>query len=420
MPPRLANRLLRQLSATLPFAILFFGCLKSLDESLLDAKDAGAGSGGTDGGGTGGTGGKDGGTGATGGTGGTGATGGTGGADGGGTGGTDGGGTGGSDAGDGGVIAYDPSKFPVTNIVAATAPVVLATDDTDIFYTVDNGINEPLNRIPLAGGANTTLLTLERPHTLIAPATSSFIFAGGGQNSGNGGTLIRTDKVGGAAQPITTSTGSMGPAIGLVASADGFAYVTFQADPSIHKPALARFDLASGTSAAVLYNAVTDESGGRVVTAGGCAYWVSSGHIFTMPSGGAPDVASGLMNQVSNAVGLAASASTIYYTLSTGSVWSRQVTALCDGTGPGEKKLTEGFTGIGDVIVFRTAPTIAWSAQGNLSSNFAGGGIFMMPAAGGQVTQIAPQDSGPATLIDAPSDVVFAVTSGEIRRVPKP
>jgi hypothetical protein len=413
MPEVLLGRLLRRLTLALPIAMVATGCFKSLDESLLDGHDGGGV------GGLGGTGAKDGGTGASGGLGASGGTGGTGGGTDGG--GTDGGGTGGSDADAGGIVPYDPTKFPVSVITSGTATVVMATDDTDVFFTVDNGISQPLDRVSLGGGAVTTLLNLERPHALAAPSTSGLVYAGGGQDSGNGGTLLRTDKVGGVPESITTNTGSMGPVIGIHAAADGFVYATFQADPTLHKPALARFDQAAGaTSAAVLYNAATDESGGRVVTVLGCVYWVSSGHVFTMPAGGAPDRASGLANQVSNAVGLTADASHIYYTLSNGTVWSRTVALACDGSGAAEKQLASGFTGIGDIIAFRSAPTIAWAAQGNQSASFAGGGVYAMPASGGQVTQIAPQSDGPTTLIDAPSAVVFAVTTGEIRKVPKP
>ena len=409
MPQGLAGRLLRHLGVIVSLAIISAGCLKSLDESLLETGDAGHDAGGKDGGGTGGTGAKDGGTGATGGTGG---------ADGGGT---DGGGTGGADADAGGIVAYDPTKFPVTVLTTATAPVVMATDDTDVFYTIDDGDAAPLSSVPLTGGAGTTLLNLDHPHALVAPPLSAFVFAAGGHDSTSGGTLIRTAKVSASAETITTVTGSMGPGVGIYASTDGFGYVTFQADPSLHKPALARFNLSAGVaSAPVLYNAATDESGGRVVTVAGCACWISSGHIFTIPSGGAQDRSSALQNQVSDAVGITADAWNIYYTLAGGSVWFRAVSSACDGSGPAEKQLAQGFTGLSDVIAFGAAPIIAWAAQGNQSAGFAGGGLYMMPSSGGQITQIAPKDSGPTTLIDAPLDVVYAVTTGEIRKVPKP
>jgi hypothetical protein len=379
--------------ALLTAALAATGCLKKLDESLLDRTDAGTDAGGADGGG------------GTGGTGGTGAAGGT--------------GATGGDAGT--IVPYDPAKFPVTKITTTTAPVLLATDDTDVYHSVDNMIDAPLDHTPISGGAPTTLVTVERPHALSSPSTSSFVFVTGGQNNGDGGTLIRTAKVGGAVEPITISSASMGPGAGLYAATDGFAYVTFKADAALHTPALARFGLGAGvTTASVLYTALGDESGGPVVATGNCVYWVSNGDVYTIPTGGAADRAEALATPVTDALGLTADAVNIYYTRADGSVWARKLSLACDGTGAPEALLAQGFVGIGDLIRFRSAPTIAWVANGNDQANYAGGGIFMMPVSGGQVTQIAPADSGPQAIADAPFDVIFAVTTGEIRKIPKP
>jgi hypothetical protein len=389
MMKRRASRALRSLVAVLPVTIVAPGCLKTLDESRLEQVDAGTDGGGTDAGGTG-SGGASGGTGGTGG-----------------------------DAG--GIVPYDPAKFPVTKITTATAPVILATDDTDVYHSTDNAVDAPLDHTPIAGGAPAPLVTVERPHALSAPTISNFVFAVGGQNAGDGGTLTRTPKVGGPVEPITIASASMGPARGFYAATDGFAYVTFLADAQNHTPALARFGLGPGVaSASVLYSASTDESGGPLVASGNCVYWVSSGGLFTLPTGGGADRASALASQVTDAVGITADAVSIYYTRGDGSVWSRKLSLSCDGSGDPETELTSGFTNIGNVIRFRSAPIIAWSTRGNDSANYSGGGIFMMPVSGGAVTQIAPQDLGPAALADAPFDVIFAVATGEIRKVPKP
>jgi hypothetical protein len=79
--------------------------------------------------------------------------------------------------------------------------------------------------------------------------------------------------------------------------------------------------------------------------------------------------------------------------------------------------LASGFDTIGDVIAFDDK--IAWTAMGDLANGYAGGGVFMMPAAGGTITQIAPSNPGPVDIDQSPTHVVYATDKGTVHRVPK-
>jgi len=368
----------------------------------MDESDGG----GTDGGGAGGTGatGGAGGTGATGGAGGTGATGGAAGS-----------------GGSAGYVPYDSQKFPVTKLATSKAPVLLSADETDVYYTVEDEVDAPLTASPVAGGAPSTLPpTLEKPRGLAAAGTSQFVFIVGGRNTGSDGSLVRTAKAGGVKEEITVTGQTFGVASGIFVATDGFAYVSFATD-STNTVALARFVLGPNVSAATaLLTATSAETGGEVVASGSCVYWISNGDISVLPTGGG-ERKPALATPVTDAVGLAADAVNFYYTRADGTVWQRKLSnTTCDGNPTVEQQVASGFVGMGKLIRFRNAPIIAWAATGNAAANYDGGGVFIRSVSGGAVTQIAPKDSGPAAIGDAAYDVVFATTTGEIRKVPKP
>ncbi|MBK7584250.1 MAG: hypothetical protein IPI67_29115 [Myxococcales bacterium] len=384
-------------------ALAATGCLKSLDEARIDEKKDGSAGGGVAGGGAGGASGS-GGTSATGGSGGTGATGGSGGA-----------------GGSAGTVPYDPTKFPVTKLWAGTAPIVFGVDETDVFHSVAGVASSALTRTPVAGGTPETLPpTLEKPGAIAVPSTSTFLFAVGGRNSGAGGSLVRTTKAGGVKDEITIPSASLLAARGLYVATDGFAYVTFDTDAT-HSVGVARFGLASGVqTGTAIFTGTGSETGGAVVASGSCVYFVASGGIWVMPTGGGSRK-SALSNAVTDAIGLAADAANFYFTRGDGSVWARTLSGTtCDGTGSAEKQLASGFVNIGPIIRFKSAPLVAWTARGDDAQGFEGGGVFIVSPGGGAVTQIGPKESGPESLADGPYDVVFSTSTGELRKVPKP
>lgn len=375
-------------------ALWVAGCLKSLDESKLDAT---GGSGAVGGGGTGGN------------TGGTSASGGASGSGAGGAGGTS------------PFVPYDPAKFPVTKLADATPPVVLTVDDTHVYHSIQDVADAPLTRTPLSGGASEPLVTtLEKPRALAIATGSDFLLAVGGKNTGGGGSLVRFPKGGGTKEEISVPGENLLAARAIYAATDGFAYVTFDTDAS-HKVELARFGVTAGIQTATPLSSTTStDVAGPVVASGDCAYFIADGGVWVVPVGGG-NAKNALVVAVHDAVGLSADAVNLYYTRAEGSVWVRTLSgSACDGAGPLEKELSKGFQKLGPIVRFKTAPMLAFAALGDESAANAGGGVFVIAPAGGGVTQIAPGDGGPASLHDAPGAVVYATKSGEIRKVPKP
>jgi len=371
------------------------GCLKTLDESRMD---------------------QTGGAGTTGGAGGAGASGG-------GSGGAPTGGSGGSSGsgGSAGYVAYDPTKYPVTKLWAGKPPIVMAADETDVYLATGDEADAALRRVPIAGGADQALPPLlEKPRAMSAPSTSAFVFVVGGKNTGSDGSVVRTTKAGGPKDAIAIAGQTPLGGRAVFAATDGFAYVTFDTDAT-HPVGLARFGLGSGVAnATALYTASGAETSGAVVASGACVYWVSAGDIWVMPTGGGARVGA-LDAPVTDAVGLTADAANFYYTRGDGSVWARALSGSgCDGKGAAPKQLAAGFSNIGPVIRFKSSATVAWAARGDETQGYAGGGVFSMPAGGGTPTQIAPKESGPTAVADSPYDVVFATSTGELRKVPKP
>ena len=382
--------------------LVFFGtasgCLKTLDESLLDAKDGGAGSAGASGAGGGG------GTAASGGTGGTGASSGTGG----------GSGSGGDSGTDAGVIPWDQSKYPVTVVTSTPgARSVIAADGTDIFGAEQGASPAPLTRYALSGGGGVLVpnVSFKQPQALATISGSLNVFSAG--ENAAGAVLERAPKVGGSIASVST-TGAMETPTSIFAASDSFAYVTAQA--SAGTVALLRFNLAGGPAPAEnLFVAGSAESGGPVVATPGCVYWVSNGNLWVLPTSGGARV-SALSTGIADAVGVTADAVNLYYTRSSGSVWKKPLDPGCVAGSKAETQLGAGFVGIGAVTAFEGR--VAWTATGESGSN-AGGGVFVVAASGGTITQIANEEGGPDFLLTAGNFVVFTTAAGDIRRVGK-
>jgi hypothetical protein len=396
--------------------LVWTGCLKTLDESLMDERDSGI-DGSLGGGGSGGSGGS----------GGIGAGGGVG-----------GGGLGGSsgDAAldsptDSGPVAkffeYVAAKYPVTNIANATTQQIIASDDTHVFRTSYDGMAAQLSSHPLAPGSGTLVASgLQRPQAMVAPSGSLFVYVAAGSDTTEAGSLLRIPKSPAGIQNIDPPS-PIERAVGIYASADGFAYVSAKAikQGSI---ALLRFSLSGGvTTADPLYTSTEgNESGGDIVASGGCVYWISNGNVWLVPSSGGPK-SQAFASPVTDAVGITADAANFYVTLGgNGEVWQRGLSpAGCTGGGPPEKLIAWGFKEIGDVITYDG--TVAWTAGVGPK----GPGIFTTPVGGTDITQIAPAiDNDKPVDIDQSADyVVYAMAkppTGDaatgtygIRRVPK-
>jgi len=377
------------------------GCLKTLDESLMDGTGTG-GTAGTDGGGAGGSGG-------TGGTGGTGGGGGTGGI----------GGTGGDASPDApaeaGIVAYDSTKYPVVNIGTSTAPVVIVADGTSVFRATKNKADSSVVTQPLAGGAGSSIGTAERPQALSTWPTSPHLFIGAGQNTGDQGSVKRLAKDG-SVSAVLTPAQPFELVMGIEAASDNFVYVSTKA-VAAGAVGLLRFGFVATQTENVYVSTAGNESGGDVAVSAGCVYWISNGDIWVITTtGGARSPATA--STVGDAVGLATDGTHFYFTRADGSVWRRGLSsAACDGQGSPESMLASGFVGIGDLITFDGE--IAWTALGDKDNAFAGGGVFKMPAGGGTITQIAPSDLGPTDITQGPNDVVYATEVGTVRKVPK-
>lgn len=378
------------------------GCLKSLDESLLDAKSTG-GAGGTDAGGSGGNTGGSGGTSPSGGTGGT--TGGAGGTD---ADASDG--AGGTGAGSG-IVPYDPVKYPVTNIGSGTPPVIITADDTHVVRASKNKPDATVVSQPVGGGSGASLPPVERPQALALDPT--YVFVAGGRNIGDTGSVVRLPRAGGPKQELTVP--AMGVASGIFAAPDGYVYVSVSAvTPG---PGLLRFQ-STATSTTTLYTSPAgSEPAGDLAVQDPCVYFVMSGDIWVMPVSGGTRAAA-LTAPITDAVGLTTDSSNFYYTRGDGSVWRRALSSsTCDGGGPAEAQLTSGFVAIGDLVAFDGK--VAWTAMGDKAKSYAGGGVFFISAGGGTVTQMAPAELGPIDIEQNTTDVVYATDVGPVRKVPK-
>jgi len=374
-------------------ALSVAGCLKTLDESLIDAT-GGASSGGASG---------------SGGSAGTGAAGGAGG-----SGGTTPDAADGSDgAGGGGIVPYDPKKYPVSNLGSGAAPVIIAADDTSVFRATKAKVDSLVVSQPTAGGSGTPMPAVEKPQAMVAGA--QYLFVAGGRNTSDEGSITRLPKAGGPKEDVAV-TPAPGQATGIHIGADGFVYVTFNATAA-GSVALMRFEATTTVVQSLYTSSAGGETGGDVVAQGGCVYWIANGALWVSAAGGGARQ-SALATPASDVIGVTADAASVYYTRAAGSVWRRTLSSsACDGGGPAEVELTNGFTAIGDVIAFDGK--IAFTAMGDKAQAYAGGGVFAMPATGGNVTQIAPAELGPVDIDQSGTFVIFATDVGPVRKVPK-
>jgi hypothetical protein len=370
----------------LPFVVVG-GCFKTLDESLLDAKDASS-----DGGGSGG---KDGGDSSTGGIGGL----------------TDG------PVEAQVVIPYDKTKYPVTNLAATNdPPVIVATDDTSVYRTKKDATDATLIQQPIGGGAGTPLpQKLQRPQAMMTPPRSAFLYIAGGDATSNAGSVVRISKTLGTTDVV--NTGSIELAVGIVPGSDGFGYVSLKAVAS-NTVSLMRFPLANTAPAQALFTATTpNESGGDIAIGSACVYWISNGIIYVAPTTGG-DRKTATNKLVNDAVGITTDSADLFFTRGDGSVWKKPLSSsACDGAGPDEIPLAGGFPNIGDLIRYDTF--VAWVATGDDTNSYAGGGVFKLPANGGDIVQIAPETNGPSQIDQSLSDIVFTTVIGGVHQVPK-
>lgn len=367
-------------------------CLKTLDESLIGADPDGGGLGGSAG------------LGASGGTGGgTGATGGMGGGSGGGS---------GDAASDGGLIGWDPTKYPVTELANDNLARQLIAADDQHLYRAQRGVLSELFRVPLASTTEAKVpgVSLPPSQALQAPAGSLFVFAAGS------GSLSRVPKTGGGVQDVAPPA-QMGQGRSLFAAADGFAYVT--ADASASEPALLRFGLASSTTTAeALYPLETgSEEAAGVVATPSCVFWIGAGNVWMVPPVGAADRHSALPTPLTDVTALSADAVNLYFTRADGSVWRKALPSSCTDSGAAAVSLAEGFVGLVSIVAFEGK--VGFAATGDTNMLYAGGGVFVVSAAGGTVTQVAPADGGPELVISAGSSLAFATLEGRVARVPK-
>jgi hypothetical protein len=366
------------------------GCFKTLDESLLDETKSDAGK-----------------TGGSGGTGGDASTGG-------------GGGVGGLT--DGAVeaqvvVPYDSSKYPVTNLANGTATVVLAADDTNVFRTTKDQVDAMLIAQPLTSGSGTPLSpTLQRPQALLAPPSSVYVYAVGGNNTTSAGSMVRIPKADGPLETISTGSTAIELVVGIANGGDNYGYVSLKG-VNAGAPSVMRFPLANTSPAEVLYTSTTpNESGGDIAVAGGCVYWISNGVVWQTPIGGG-ERKSATSGVIADAIGITTDSSSFYYTRGDGSVWQRELSSnACDGSQPTEIKVAGGFPGIGDLV--RYGAFLTWVAMGD-AGDFSGGGVYKWPVAGGDIVQIAPSDDGPVGIDQGKDDIVYSTSTFGLRKVPK-
>jgi hypothetical protein len=390
MPPR--SRLRSAALAGIG-AALAVGCLKTLDEGLIDATGGAAGAGGVVGGSGGVGGGGSGGTGGDGGSGGT-------------TPDASGGAA-------GGIVPHDPKKYPVTNIGSGSPPVVIGADDSTVFRTTKSKADASLVSQPTAGGSGSSLATLEKPQALAVGA--QYVFIAGGRNTADEGSITRVPKAGGPKENVPVSP-AIGLASGIHVGPDAFVYVTVDA-VSAGAAALFRFDSAGTSLQSLFTSSGGNEPGGDLAVRGGCVYWIAGGALWistTAGGGRKPAVSS----PVTDVVGVTTDPTSVYFTRAAGSLWRRSLSSsACDGSGPAEVELTSGYTAIGDVVAYDG--TVAFTAMGDKAQSYAGGGVFALPAAGGTVTQIAPAELGPIDIDESGTFLVYATDVGPVRRVPK-
>ena len=161
-----------------------------------------------------------------------------------------------------------------------------------------------------------------------------------------------------------------------------------------------------------------NESGGPLTMSQGCIYWISNGGLWTLKKTGGGSASAALDKQVNDAVDIASDSQNFYYTRANGEVWQRALSgSACDGSGPPEEPIAWGYTNIEHITAY--GGTVAFSALGDTSNGYAGGGIFTTPAGGYDVIQIAPADKGVDAIAAGTNDIVYSTLDGSIHKVPK-
>lgn len=406
------------------------GCLKSLDESLIPDEST-----------SGGTGGSAGSAATGGGAGSGGSAGGDASIDSGGTSGTAG------DAGldvveeDSGhvpvIVPYDASKFPITQIANASTetPLILAADG-DTVYRTSRRVDASVSKLPIEppSGSQGLYSPIEEPTSLSARSDDLRVYVAGGAKINDSGKITGVLKD--ATQvtiDVTGVTFETAQAIHVSTGLDHYAYVVCDGKAA-GNPQVMRF--RSNDATPVLETIVSspgNELGKDVTTGNSCVYWIATAtgsppksRLWVAPTTPGSARASALETPVDDVVAVSADLQNFYYARANGEIWQRAlIGAACDGTGAPEQRIASGFQSVTDV--FAVNGKVAWVARGSSSAAFADSGIFSTQAGGGDVTTLTPPPSladGGYDLVEVASHtanfVVYATTSGILKKVPKP
>ncbi|MCC6216021.1 MAG: hypothetical protein IT376_14235 [Polyangiaceae bacterium] len=323
-------------------------------------------------------------------------------------------------------VPYDSGVHPVKNLanLPSEVPLLISTDAADVFRTTRGSSAALLGKVPLAGGAGVPVSAgVELPFAMATPPGSIFVYLAAGKVSTQEGRIRRITKSDGTPIEIAPP-GPIGEGRGIFAAADGNVYVSLRV-VGAGSIGLVRFpQAAGGTTATTVYTSQAgNETGGDLTVSGGCVYWISNGGVWVTRTDGGSSRAEALADPIDDAVGIASDNLNFYVSRSSGEIWQRKLSSnSCDGQGEAERRIAarigaNEFVNVGDVVTY--AGTVTWSARGGAAPDYLGGGVFMTPIGGGDVTQIAPAEGGVEALDHGPTVVVFATSSGLIRSVPK-
>jgi len=406
-----ARKPLTALSLLLVGGLASSGCFKSLDESLLDST---AGSGGAGNAGAGGSGG----TGASAGSAGSGAM----------DAGQDASQDAASDAtadAEAGVVVsvtpWDSTAFPATSITGGAANALISVDGSHVYFAQENTLAQFVNRHALSGGINEPIsgTTVDRPSVVLAPAGNLFMYAGAGIAATDDGQLIRLEKTPGAGnQPVTVSYSSK---LGLIS---GMTILPDAVNPRLilvaktstpGQPHVLSAKLAGGASALELVYTDPDgnQTGGPIAVDKNCVYWLSNGRAFAVPLAGGTRV-SALTTQITDATGLTNDATHFFVARANGEIWQRAALGTaCDGSGPAETRLLEGFPGGKERV--SDAERIACLAT---DAALGEGGVFTHALGSNSVEQAVPASEMAQRLRHTGTTLIFRTAAGIIKQTP--
>lgn len=386
-------------------------CLKSLDESLLDAN---AGAGGDAG------------------AGGSAASAGSGGSGGNATGGADAGQDAAADASSDAtadadasveisVTPWDSGAFPSTNITGGAAGALISVDGSHVYFAEEAALAQLIKRRALAGGGNEPVSgsTVDNVSALLAPAGNLFLYAGVGIAATQDGQLVRFEKA-----PSPTNPPVAVPYASKIGKISGMTVLQDPTKPRLvvvaktstaGQPHVLAANLAGGASALELVYTDPDgnQTGGPIAVDKNCVYWLSNGRAFAVSLAGGTRV-SALTSQISDATGLTKDASHIYVARANGEIWQRKAFgSACDGAGPPETRVLEGFPGASELVSY--ADRIAFLAS---SSALGEGGVFSHALGSATVEQAVPASEMPERLEHSGTSLIYRTSAGIIKQAP--